>query len=223
MLAAAGPGRAGQGGLGAPRPADSARPGPARTPPRQHSLRRAGPVHGGSIRSGVQLDRPGLLLRHLRPHTARRGADGAAAAPLRTGPRDFLRRGKPGGELPSAAVPPRAAGRWACGCGTPLRALRAPAGTARDRDVPGRDRAGARRPHPPRACAGSARTRTAGSEAAGSAALRALLPSACPAPALPQPAPRSVPTAAIILPGQGGQAWHRLLTGAGAAPSLGSV
>lgn len=102
----------GRTGSGAPHPADSARPGPARTPrPRLHSLCRAGPVHGGSIRSGVQLDRPGLLLRHLRPHTARRGADGAAAAPLRTGPRDFLRRGKLWGELPCPAVPPRAAGR----------------------------------------------------------------------------------------------------------------
>lgn len=178
VSAGAGPGRAGAGqdGLGSTAPADS-------TPPRLHSLCGAGPVHGGSIRSGVQLDGPGLLLRHLRPHTALRGADGAAAAPLRRGPSVFLRRGKLGGKLPCAAVPPRAAGERWCGCRTPLRALRAPAGTARDRDVPGRDRAGARRPHPQRACAGSARTRTAGSEAAGKR---------CPhgAAALSQPCPR---------------------------------
>lgn len=92
-------GAAGQDGLGSttPRGQRPARPGPR---PRLYSLCRAGPVHGGSIRSGVQLDRPGLLLRHLRPQTARRGADGAAAAPLRTGLRDFLRRGKLGGGAP---------------------------------------------------------------------------------------------------------------------------
>lgn len=74
-----------------PRPS----PQPRRSPGHPlHSLCRAGPVDGRSIRSGIELNRAGLLLRHFRPQTARRVTDGAALAPLRRGPRDFLRRSK---------------------------------------------------------------------------------------------------------------------------------
>lgn len=78
------------------------------TPNRLHSLCRAGPVDSGSIRSGVELNRPGLLLRHFLPQTARRVRDGESPAPLRPGSR--LPAAEQSWELPSPPAPPRAAG-----------------------------------------------------------------------------------------------------------------
>lgn len=102
------PGRPGRGSRregAAPQPlsipgSSPERGGRARPPserpagPGLHSLGRAGPVDGGAIRSGVELDRPRLLLGHVPPRPAQIVTDGTAAAPLRPGPRDFPRRSK---------------------------------------------------------------------------------------------------------------------------------
>lgn len=79
--------------------------------PGLHSLGRAGPVDGGAIRSGVELDRPWLLLGHVAPRPAQSVTDGAAAAPLRPGPTDFPTRsklrGRPSAPEQRAAASPR--------------------------------------------------------------------------------------------------------------------
>lgn len=112
------------------RGARAAPAGAPATPDRLHSLGRAGPVDGGSIRSGVKLNRSGLLLRHFRPRTAQRVRDGEAPAPLRPGSRDFLRRSKVGGSprrrCPRGLRAASSAGEclWWCRRQTPAEARR---------------------------------------------------------------------------------------------------